>query len=89
MAAVDAAPGAEVSAECNPASTTAETLGMLRNAGVNRISVGVQSLQDGELRKLGRLHNAAQAVELIESAHNAGFRQHLRRRNARYPRADC
>lgn len=73
MAAVDAAPGAEVSAECNPASTTAETLEMLRNAGVNRISVGVQSLQDGELRKLGRLHSAAQAVELIESAHSAGF----------------
>ena len=73
LAAVDIAPGTEVSSECNPASTTPDTLELLRSTGVNRISVGVQSLQDGELKKLGRLHNAAQAEELINSAHNAGF----------------
>ncbi len=73
LGAVAIAPGAEVSSECNPASTTPETLELLRNAGVNRISVGVQSLQDNELRKLGRLHDAAQAEGLIRSAHEAGF----------------
>lgn len=74
MREVRLAPGAEVSAECNPASTTPETLELLRNARVDRISVGVQSLQDGELQKLGRLHDHAQAEGLIRSAHSAGFR---------------
>lgn len=73
LAAVNIAPGAEVSSECNPASTTPETLELLRSAGVNRISVGVQSLQDNELKKLGRPHSTAQAAELINSAHLAGF----------------
>lgn len=73
MAAVNAAPGAEISAECNPASTDERALGMMKRAGINRISVGVQSLQDGELRKLGRLHSSAQAEELIQTAHKAGF----------------
>lgn len=40
---------------------------------MNRISVGVQSLQDNELKKLGRLHNAKQAEELIVQARQAGF----------------
>jgi len=73
LCAVDTAPGAEISAECNPASAAPETLRIMRSAGVNRISVGVQSLQDNELIKLGRLHNAAQAEELILQAHSAGF----------------
>lgn len=73
LQAVSAAPGAEISAECNPASASPETLRIMRRAGVNRISVGVQSLQDGELKKLGRLHNAAQAEELIIQARQAGF----------------
>ena len=71
--AVNTAPGAEISAECNPASASPETLRIMRQAGVNRISVGVQSLQDNELTKLGRLHNSAQAEELILQAHDAGF----------------
>ena len=73
LRAVSTAPGAEISAECNPATATLETLRIMREAGVNRISVGVQSLQDNELKKLGRLHNAAQAEELILQARQAGF----------------
>ncbi len=73
LQAVSTVPGAEISAECNPASTTPQTLELLREAGVNRISVGVQSLQDNELKRLGRLHDSAQAVELIHSAKSAGF----------------
>lgn len=73
LQAVSTAPGAEISAECNPASASPETLRIMRRAGVNRISVGVQSLQDNELKKLGRLHNAKQAEELIVQARQAGF----------------
>lgn len=73
LKAVNAAPNAEISAECNPASATPETLRIMREAGINRISIGVQSLQDNELKKLGRLHNAAQAEELILQAREAGF----------------
>lgn len=73
LSAVNTAPGAEISAECNPASADIGTLRMMRSAGINRISVGVQSLQDGELKKLGRLHDSAQAEELILAAEEAGF----------------
>ena len=73
LQAVSTIPGAEISAECNPASASPETLRIMRRAGVNRISVGVQSLQDNELKKLGRLHNAKQAEELIVQARQAGF----------------
>ena len=73
LSAVVTESGAEISAECNPASTTPHTLELLGNAGVNRISVGVQSLQDNELKRLGRLHDSAQAEELILSAKAAGF----------------
>lgn len=66
--------GAEITAECNPATADEHTLELLLNAGVNRLSVGVQSLCDNELLRLGRLHNAAQARQLIESAYHAGFR---------------
>ena len=73
LSAVNIAPGAEITSECNPASTTPETLAVMRRAGINRISVGVQSLQDGELQKLGRLHTAADAEALILAAEKAGF----------------
>ena len=73
LSAADIAPGAEITAECNPASATAETLAQMRNAGINRLSVGVQSLHDAELQKLGRLHNAAEAEALILGAEKAGF----------------
>lgn len=73
LSAVNVTPGAEISAECNPATADTETLRMMRSAGINRISVGVQSLRDGELKKLGRLHDSAQAQALILAAEKAGF----------------
>ncbi len=64
---------AEISMECNPNSVTENYLREVRSAGVNRLSFGVQSFDDRELEMLGRLHNSAQAIEAIESAHSVGF----------------
>ena len=66
-------PQAEVSLESNPGDVTPERLAVWRNAGVNRLSIGVQSLDDGLLRLLGRRHNALQAVEAYRNAQAAGF----------------
>ena len=66
-------PDAEVTVELNPESTTPELLCALKKAGVNRLSLGVQSLNDGELQTLGRLHNAQGAKEALEMMFAAGF----------------
>jgi oxygen-independent coproporphyrinogen-3 oxidase len=66
-------PGAEITIECNPDSASAERLAGYRGAGVSRISLGVQSLDDGILARLGRLHSAAQAQRAFEAARAAGF----------------
>jgi oxygen-independent coproporphyrinogen-3 oxidase len=55
------APGAEITLEANPSSVEAARFRGYRAAGVNRVSLGVQSLDDGELKALGRLHTAAEA----------------------------
>ncbi len=73
LSAANIAKGAEITAECNPASADLETLKAMRKAGVNRLSAGVQSLHDEELRQLGRLHDSAQAEKLILNARQAGF----------------
>lgn len=73
LSAVNTASGAEISAECNPASASHDSLTVMRNAGINRISVGVQSLQETELKKLGRLHNPEQAEQIILTAKAVGF----------------
>ncbi|MGH7340181.1 MAG: radical SAM family heme chaperone HemW [Candidatus Rokuibacteriota bacterium] len=65
--------GAEVTVECNPESVTREKLGGYREAGVNRISLGVQSLDDAILPAIGRLHTAAEARRAFEAAREAGF----------------
>jgi oxygen-independent coproporphyrinogen-3 oxidase len=64
---------AEVTLEANPETVTTGTLEQFRAAGVNRLSFGVQSFRDEELKRLGRLHSAARAVEAVESARAAGF----------------
>ena len=51
----------EVTLEANPESVTVERLAAYRDAGVNRISFGVQSFRDEELKRLSRLHGAARA----------------------------
>jgi len=67
------AAGAEVTVECNPESVSRERLEGYRRAGVTRISLGVQSLDDRILPTLDRLHTAAQAREAFETARAAGF----------------
>jgi len=65
--------GAEVTVECNPESVSLERLAGYRRAGVTRISLGVQSLDDRILSTLDRLHTAAQAREAFDTARAAGF----------------
>lgn len=65
--------GAEITLELNPESTEPALLETLKNAGVNRISLGVQSLCDGELQTLGRLHTAQKAKDALETIFTAGF----------------
>ncbi|MCW5212087.1 radical SAM family heme chaperone HemW [Desulfobulbus sp. TB] len=64
---------AEISIEVNPATVDANSLDILRQAGFNRLSIGVQSLHDEELRQLGRPHTVADAVETVRLARRAGF----------------
>lgn len=64
---------AEITVECNPDSMDTELLETLRHAGVNRLSVGVQSAHDEELRMLGRRHTFAQAKQAILRAKQMGF----------------
>lgn len=59
---------AEISMEANPSSVEAERFKGYRTAGVNRVSLGVQSLHDRDLKLLGRLHDAETALKAIETA---------------------
>jgi putative oxygen-independent coproporphyrinogen III oxidase len=61
-------PGAEVTMEANPGSAEAGRLRGYRAAGVNRVSLGIQSFDDAMLQKLGRVHNAGEARRAIEIA---------------------
>jgi putative oxygen-independent coproporphyrinogen III oxidase len=64
----DGAPEIEITLEANPTSVEAGRLATFRRAGVNRASLGVQALDDGVLRLLGRQHSAAHAVAALEIA---------------------
>lgn len=64
---------AEVTLEANPSDLDADRLRALREAGVNRLSLGVQSFADRELRLLGRRHDAARALDCVAWGRAAGF----------------
>ncbi|HEX2460590.1 MAG TPA: radical SAM family heme chaperone HemW, partial [Vicinamibacterales bacterium] len=64
---------AEITLEANPETATPERLAGLRAAGVNRLSIGVQSFRDTELRRLSRLHSAEKATAAYRAARVAGF----------------
>lgn len=66
-------PGAEISMECNPGTVSEEWMAGVRSLGVNRLSLGVQSFRNEELRTLGRIHTAEEAVEAVRMARKAGF----------------
>lgn len=61
-------PGVEITLEANPTSAEAGRFRAYRDAGVNRLSLGVQALNDADLRALGRLHGAAEARRAFEIA---------------------
>jgi len=69
----DVAAGCEVTLEANPETTTTDRLRAYRSAGVNRLSFGVQSFRDDELRRLSRLHGADRARAAFAEARAAGF----------------
>ena len=64
---------AEISIEANPETVDSAMLNDLRAAGFNRISLGVQSFDDKELRQLGRIHNGSEARRAVIDAFSAGF----------------
>jgi len=70
--ALDCADDLEVTVECNPTSLDHDHACALTDAGVNRLSIGVQSLRDDRLRHLGRLHDARGGVQAVRDAKRAG-----------------
>lgn len=64
----------EVTLEANPGTLNRERLALLRDLGVNRLSIGVQSFQEGVLKTLGRTHGRRGALEAVEMSQEAGLR---------------
>ncbi len=67
------AEAAEITMEANPGTLTAEKLAQYRHAGINRLSIGLQSTDDGELQRLGRIHTYGEFLENYRLAREAGF----------------
>ncbi len=66
-------PSLEITLETNPGTVEHDSFSGYRRAGVNRISFGVQSFDDAALKRIGRIHDAAQAETAIKSAQDAGI----------------
>lgn len=64
---------AEISMEANPDDLTEKKIAELRQLSINRLSIGVQSFEDADLRWMNRAHDARQAVRSVRSAQEAGF----------------
>lgn len=64
---------AEISLEANPDDLQPQKLAELKAAGINRLSIGVQSFFEEDLRWMNRAHNAQQSIACIQAAHEAGF----------------
>ncbi len=67
------AENAEITIECNPGTVTEEKLNTYKKSGINRVSFGLQSANDEELSRIGRIHNYSQFLESYEMARKAGF----------------
>ncbi|MBR5416545.1 MAG: coproporphyrinogen III oxidase family protein, partial [Clostridiales bacterium] len=63
----------EITLEANPGTIDEETLAGFKKAGINRLSIGIQSLDDSVLQTLGRIHDSETAKKAILDAKNAGF----------------
>lgn len=66
-------PGAEITCEANPGTLTDDKLRAYKSAGINRLSLGVQSFDDRLLKTLGRIHSRDDALRAVWQAHNVGF----------------
>jgi putative oxygen-independent coproporphyrinogen III oxidase len=76
MAVLDAvprAPGCEVTVECNPDTVTPDLMAAYARGGVNRISLGVQSMVDHVLRSLGRTHDPSNVLHAVDAIRGAGI----------------
>lgn len=69
-------PDAEVTMEVNPGSQEFDAFSGYRQAGINRLSFGIQSLDDKQLHKLGRIHNSSQARNAVKKASRSGFQNY-------------
>jgi len=65
----------EITLESNPGSAEASKYSSYRTAGVNRLSIGIQSFEDDKLEGLGRVHSANEAIRAVEMAHEAQFKR--------------
>lgn len=70
---LEIAPDAEVTLEANPDDVTLQKLAFYKSLPINRLSVGIQSLNNDELIFMNRRHDAAQAIKAIDLAYNSGF----------------
>ena len=66
-------PQIEITLEANPGTAEAKKFKAYRELGINRLSIGVQSFHDEQLKALGRIHDANEALNAVEMAKNAGF----------------
>ncbi len=66
-------PEAEITLEANPGTVDAQKFAEFRAAGINRLSIGIQSFQADLLRRIGRIHGGHEAIRAVEAAHRAGF----------------
>ncbi len=66
-------PNAEITMEANPGTLEQGRFAEFRHAGINRLSIGIQSFNDDFLQSLGRIHGRKEAIRAAESAHDAGF----------------
>jgi oxygen-independent coproporphyrinogen-3 oxidase len=66
-------PLAEISVECNPGTLSSEKLNVYRSIGVNRLSIGLQSANDDELKELGRIHDYNRFLHTFDLVRKAGF----------------
>lgn len=70
---IDVEHAGEITIEANPGTVDGEKLRLLRGFGINRLSLGVQSFDDGCLKAIGRIHSGQEAAEAVAEAQDAGF----------------
>lgn len=71
---IDIAPNAEITIEANPGTVEADRFTQYHQVGINRISMGIQSFNDVHLKRLGRIHDASQAIRAAKLATNLPLR---------------